>query len=82
VEQRAEEVLASVHLLKVDADIIGRAARLEPRALRSLDAVHLASALSLGDDLGAIVVHDGSLATAASDCGLAVVMSGRSEVAV
>ena len=73
LEQRAEEVMAGVHLLKMDADILSRAARLEPRSLRSLDAVHLASALSLGDDLGAIAVCDGPLATAAGACGLDVV---------
>lgn len=79
VEQRAEEVLAGVHLLKVDEEILSRAARLEPRALRSLDAVHLASALSLGDDLGAIAVYDGALAAAAGACGLQVVAPGEPE---
>jgi hypothetical protein len=37
-EQRAEEVLAALYLLKIDGEILGRAARLEPRTLRSLDA--------------------------------------------
>jgi uncharacterized protein len=72
VEQRAEEVLAGVHLLKVDTDLLEWAARLEPRTLRSLDAVHLASALSLGDDLGAIAVYDGPLAAAATASGLRI----------
>jgi len=75
-EQRAEEVLAALYLLKIDSEILGRAARLEPRALRSLDAVHLASALSLGDDLGAIVIYDGALSTAAAACGLNVLAPG------
>ncbi|HEX9940650.1 MAG TPA: type II toxin-antitoxin system VapC family toxin [Thermoanaerobaculia bacterium] len=79
---RAEEVLAGVHLLKIDADLLSRAARLESRTLRSLDAIHLASALSLGDDLGAIAVYDGPLATAAAACGLAVMPSGRSAPSV
>ncbi|HJX27993.1 MAG TPA: type II toxin-antitoxin system VapC family toxin [Thermoanaerobaculia bacterium] len=73
VEQRAEEVLAGLHLMKIDSEILGRAARLEPRTLRSLDAIHLASALSLGEDLGAIVIYDNGLATAATDRGLTVV---------
>jgi predicted nucleic acid-binding protein len=47
-ERRAEEILAGLHLLKIDSDILGRASRLGPPALRSLDAIHLASALSLG----------------------------------
>jgi predicted nucleic acid-binding protein len=72
VEQRAAAVMAGLHLLRIDDEILGRAARLEPRALRSLDAVHLASALSLGADLGAMVVYDAALAAAAVACGLEI----------
>jgi predicted nucleic acid-binding protein len=72
VEQRAEEVLAGLYLLKIDSDILSEAARLEPRTLRSLDAVHLASALSLGADLGPIVTYDSNLAKAAAGHGLEV----------
>jgi uncharacterized protein len=71
-EQRAEEVLAGLYLLKIDSDVLSEAARLEPRTLRSLDAIHLASALSLGADLGPIVTYDSNMATAAEDYGLAV----------
>lgn len=76
-EQRAEEVLSALHLLKVDGDILDRAARLEPRTLRSLDAIHLASALSLGADLGAMVVYDSGFAAAAVGCGVDVVAPGQ-----
>lgn len=76
VEQRAENVMASLHLLKLDGDILDLAARLEPRTLRSLDAIHLASALSLGEDLGAMVIYDGPLAAAATASGLKVVAPG------
>ena len=75
-EQRAEEVLAGLHLLKLDSDIFSAAARLEPRSLRSLDAIHLASALSLGADLGAIVIYDSNLAEAAEGHGLQVLAPG------
>ncbi len=61
-EKRAEEVMAGLYLLKIDSDILRGAARLEPPILRSLDAIHLASALSLGTDLGAIVIYDGTMA--------------------
>ena len=71
-EKRAEEVLAALYLLKIDSDILSEAARLEPRTLRSLDAVHLASALSLGADLGPIVTYDSNMTTAAASCGLEV----------
>lgn len=76
VEQRAEEVMASIHLLRLDGDILDRAARLEPRTLRSLDALHLASALSLGEDLGAIAIYDHGFATAAAAIGLTILSPG------
>jgi predicted nucleic acid-binding protein len=75
-ERRAWEVLTGLHLLKVDNDIFSAAARLEPRSLRSLDAIHLASALSLGADLGAIVIYDSNLAAAAEGHGLQVLAPG------
>lgn len=78
VEQRAQEVLAGVALLKLETAMMSRAARLEPRLLRSLDAIHLASALSLGDDLGAMVIYDNALASAARSCGLEVMAPGSS----
>ena len=80
-EKRAEEVMAGLYLLKIDSDILHEAARLEPRILRSLDAIHLASALSLGTDLGAIVIYDGNMATAAASCGLRVLAPGSAGVA-
>lgn len=72
VEERAEAVLAGVHLVKIDEAVLGQAARMEPRTLRSLDAVQLASALSLGGDLGAMVAYDAALATAAAARGVPV----------
>lgn len=62
--------------LKIDSEILGRASRLDPPALRSLDAIHLASALSLGDDLGAIAVYDTGLATAAATIGFQILAPG------
>jgi predicted nucleic acid-binding protein len=81
-EKRAEEVMAGLGLLKIDSDILSAAARLEPRILRSLDAIHLASALSLGADLGAIVIYDGNMSTAAANCGLRVLAPGSGQTAV
>jgi predicted nucleic acid-binding protein len=60
----------------MDDDIFRAAARLEPRSLRSLDAIHLASALSLGADLGAIVIYDSNMAAAAEGHGLQVLAPG------
>jgi uncharacterized protein len=68
----AREVLRRVGLIELDADILQTASRLEPRDLRTLDALHLASALSLGGDLDVIVAYDARLAAAARRAGIAV----------
>jgi uncharacterized protein len=54
----------------IDDPVLDLAAGLEPPALRSLDAIHLATALSLGDDLGAMYVYDERLRAAAIAAGL------------
>jgi uncharacterized protein len=50
--------------------VLDSAARLEPRSLRSLDAVHLATALSLGEDLGVMIAYDERLLDAAAQKGI------------
>ena len=58
LSDRARLVLDGVALLAVDQDVLERAARLAPKELRTLDAIHIASALSLGADLLAFVTYD------------------------
>ena len=72
VEARAREVVRAVHLLAVDLKVLERAADLEPRTLRALDAIHLASALALDEDLEGMVVYDQGLAAAAGSVGVRV----------
>jgi len=72
VTARARAVVRAVHLLAVDLKVLERAADLEPTELRSLDAIHLASALSIEDELEALVVYDRRLAAAAAAAGLSV----------
>lgn len=72
VHHRAAAVVAAVHLVRVDSAILEKAASLEPENLRSLDAIHLASALSLALDIEAMVVYDTGLAEAATKAGLRV----------
>ncbi len=72
VMRRAGELVASLHLIEVSDGVLETAARLDPLTLRSLDAIHLASALSLGEDLGAMAVYDLALADAARTAGLTV----------
>ena len=47
--RRAEEVVVRVGLLGIDTEILSAATRLEPRELPTLDAIHLATALSVGE---------------------------------
>jgi predicted nucleic acid-binding protein len=72
----AREVLDSVTLVEVTTAICELAGRLDPAILRSLDAIHLAAAIDLGDDLEAVVVYDERLADAARANGLIVVAPG------
>lgn len=53
--------------------IFEAAGRLDPTILRTLDAVHLAAALDIGDELEGIVTYDDRLAEAALANGVAVV---------
>ena len=69
----AREVLLAVTLLPLTADLCQDAGMIDPAVLRSLDALHLAAALSLGDDLTAVITYDEGLAQGCRAYGLAVV---------
>jgi predicted nucleic acid-binding protein len=69
---QAESVVAQVAVVEVTEAIRARAARLEPVTLRSLDALHLATALEIGDELGGLVTYDERMSAAAETLGLAV----------
>jgi predicted nucleic acid-binding protein len=62
---QARVVLDSITLLEVTTSTFEAAGRLDPTILRTLDAVHLAAALALGDDLESIVAYDDRLIQAA-----------------
>jgi predicted nucleic acid-binding protein len=68
--------LQRLSLLPIDQPVIDRAATLPPVSLRSLDAIHLATALSLGNDLGILIAYDERLISAARDSGLPVAAPG------
>lgn len=72
VVRHADDVLAAVDLIAPDARLLVEAAELEPFSLRALDAVHLATALSLQPDLAGVVVYDRRLSDAARAVGLTV----------
>jgi predicted nucleic acid-binding protein len=69
----ARRIVQAVSLIAVTDEILDRAAGLELPTLRSLDALHLASALSLKGVLGPVVTYDLRLAEAAVAVGLDVV---------
>jgi predicted nucleic acid-binding protein len=66
-------VLDVVDVVEFDVAIARSAAALGPSALRTLDAIHLATAMALGPELDAFVTYDDRLAEAARAVGLPVV---------
>jgi predicted nucleic acid-binding protein len=67
---QAHGVLEAITIVQVSTSIFEIAGRLDPVDLRSLDAVHLAAALDLGDDLAGVVTYDERLAAAAAASGI------------
>jgi predicted nucleic acid-binding protein len=76
---RTREVAAALTLIRLDHALYEVAADLEPASLRSLDAIHLAAALTLGSDLAGVVTYDARMAEAARALQIRVVAPGRSE---
>jgi len=66
-------VLRRLTVLELDEAIARVAAAIEPPGIRTLDAIHLATGLSLLPELDAFVTYDDRLADAARAVGLPVV---------
>lgn len=69
---RAREVLDALWLVNLSHAIRSAAATLDPPVVRSLDAIHLATALSLGPELDVFVAYDRGLAKVARAAGMRV----------
>ncbi len=69
---RGALVLQRIQLLRVNDRVLREAGRMTPAELRSLDAIHLASARQLGLPVRQIVTYDERMADAAKACGWAV----------
>ena len=69
-------VVAALHLVPLDDAVLDAAAALPGTDLRSLDALHLASALRIGVDLEAFVAYDARLIEAADAARLPVTAPG------
>lgn len=72
VRRHADDVLAAIELIAPDAGLLDAAAGADPASLRSLDAIHLATAAALLPDIDGMVVYDRRLAEAARHAGLTV----------
>jgi predicted nucleic acid-binding protein len=63
--QRAGDGLERINLIPISPEIIELATAAHTPPLRAMDAIHLATALTMREDLGAIFVYDNALHTAA-----------------
>jgi len=70
--RRGQEVLSRVDLVRINDRVLNAAGAMLPPDLRSLDAIHLATAAQLGTDLSRIVTYDGQMVQAATTLGWAV----------
>lgn len=70
---RGVDVLRRVDVIRINDRVLRAAGFLLPTDLRSLDAIHLATASSLGDDLSSVCTYDGRMGGAARGLGLTVV---------
>lgn len=73
----ARRLLAQLDLIPLTSDLVDDAADIGEITLRSLDAIHLASALSIRSDLAGFVAYDLCLGDAAVAAGLELRRPGR-----
>ncbi|HEV7938301.1 MAG TPA: type II toxin-antitoxin system VapC family toxin [Solirubrobacteraceae bacterium] len=63
---RANEAIERINLIPISPEIIELATGAHTPPLRAMDAIHLATALTMRGDLGAFFAYDSDLSTAAS----------------
>ena len=76
VRRRCEELLAAVASVRLRPAVLDRAGRIPVRNLRSLDAIHLAAAQELEDDLAGVVSYDRRQLEAAAKLGIPTASPG------
>jgi predicted nucleic acid-binding protein len=69
----ARALLQAFDYVSMDDEVVDAAMNEPDRMLRSLDAIHLATARVLGPDLDGLATYDDRLAAAAKDAGIAVI---------
>ncbi|MDR1426532.1 MAG: type II toxin-antitoxin system VapC family toxin [Bifidobacteriaceae bacterium] len=77
----AQAVLAAFDTARLRVEEYAAAATLPPVEMRSLDALHLAVALTLRPELDGLVTYDEPLAAAAASLGVEVIAPGRPRLA-
>ena len=77
VLQTVEQVLDAVYFLDITPAILDRAAIADPPLLRSLDAIHLVTAVSIEEPQLEVITYDQRFARAARSSGLRVAQPGR-----
>jgi predicted nucleic acid-binding protein len=65
VLKRANETLERINLIPISPEILDLATNACTPPLRAMDAIHLATALTASEDLGAMFVYDNDLHAAA-----------------
>ena len=74
--RKARGVLSRFDLVRINSKVLSRAAAMKPADLRTLDAIHLATASLFGRSLSRFLCYDGWLADAAKAVGWTVVSPG------
>ncbi|MEJ7716044.1 MAG: type II toxin-antitoxin system VapC family toxin [Thermoleophilaceae bacterium] len=75
--EQADAALSNVELVECTRAIQERAGMAFATPLRALDAIHAATALSVGEDIDAAYVYDGALGAALAAEGVTVTAPGR-----
>jgi predicted nucleic acid-binding protein len=71
------ERLSAITFVRVSRSICDRAAELDPAITRSLDSVHLATALEFSHELVGVITYDTRMADAANTLGLTALAPGN-----
>jgi predicted nucleic acid-binding protein len=66
---RASDVLSRIDLVRINNQVLNDAGRLEPVTLRSLDAIHLATAALFETTLSGLITYDSTMTSAARSFG-------------
>ncbi len=73
----AEQFLANdVDIVEITPPVLADAASVPPPRLRTLDAIHLATALDLGESVDVVLTYDKLLVEASRAAGLTVEVPG------